>query len=83
MKFEKNLKNEKITFGEYFNRISQTPKDFITKIAEKCDVSKRTVYNWIEGDIIPDQKKQEIVSELLGVPAKYLFKQWELVDNTK
>ena len=70
-------KNQKITFRDYYNSLKQKPLDFITQIAKECGVTERTVYNWISGDIIPDKSHQDKITEITGISADSLFKQFE------
>lgn len=49
-----------------------------TGLAEKCDVSKEAVSNWMAGESIPRPKKARRLSEVLGLAVEALFSSTEV-----
>lgn len=81
METDKNLaeKCQKMTLKDYYESLPQCirsapRRDFLNRIAKRCDVTISTVYNWINYGMRPMKKSHaEILSEETGIPASDLW----------
>jgi hypothetical protein len=70
MKSNKDFKN-KITLKSYHNELKLRQLNFIEAIAKECNVTKRTVYNWISGKYPVPALCQEKINNLLKCELYY------------
>lgn len=71
------LKLKDMTFKDYASSLSDVVLSerslFVKKVAEACMVDVSTVYRWIQGKMVPDQLKQQKISEITGIQVDNLF----------
>lgn len=71
------LKSKKMTLIDYYNGLPKqtSPKsDFITEVAQMCDVSEATVRFWVYNKFRPSRKEfLAVLSEKTGIPEEELF----------
>jgi transcriptional regulator with XRE-family HTH domain len=77
MEESKAIINKKITLKDHYISLRESAPKFIKDIAEACGVSERTVYNWINGEIIPNKLIQEKISTIIQIPIEDLFPNQE------
>ena len=58
---------------DYYKSLRDSASLFVKEIAENCGVSERTVYNWINGEIIPDKLVREKIATIIEIPEEILF----------
>ena len=53
----------KATLNFFYANLSQDESEnFKARLAEACKVSSRSVWYWIQGDMIPRKEKREIIN---------------------
>lgn len=67
----KQRKNSKLTLKDYYEQLKIAELSLVDKIAKECGVTRRTVYNWINGMPQPPVLAQEKINELLGKKFSY------------
>lgn len=61
---------------EYYEELRNQPVPcdaFRKRIASVCGVSEKTIYRWLNGEVIPDKLKREKIAEITGQPVEKLF----------
>lgn len=71
------MKEKKRTLAEYYDSLPErtAPKtEFVTRVAERCNLKDATVRLWIKGKTRPsDENYEKILSEESGIPVNELF----------
>jgi len=63
------------TFYDQLEDRPTTPKTlFIDRIMKECDVTRATVYRYLNGTV-PDKLKRDAISRITGIPVHELFPQ--------
>lgn len=57
----------KTTLKIFYSNLSQDEReDFKARLAEACKVSSRSVWYWIQGDMIPRKENREIINVVVN-----------------
>ena len=60
-------------FSEYMKSLPYPRAKMVEEIAQRCRVSKNSVYRWIQGGSKPNALCRGLVSEYLNKPESELF----------
>lgn len=56
----------KTNLNFFYSNLNQDEKeDFKARLAEACKVSSRSVWYWIQGDMIPRKENREIINTVV------------------
>lgn len=62
-----------MTLKSYYSTLQDPKSALRNRIMQECNVSRETVYNWINGNTTPSQMEQEKIATIVNIPVEQLF----------